>query len=95
MSFLRRHLVALSLLGLLAVLGFGFYKIVDNQNAIQQSRVASCKQTYRSFTEMFEPFFPANPADWTERQLRDWEKLGERADELAARCAQQTKPKGG
>lgn len=95
MSLLLRNLVALSLFGMLAVVGWGFKLLVDNQHAIQQSRVASCERTYHSFPLMFQPFFPSNPADWSEQQLRDWEKLGARADELAAGCSQQTKPKGG
>lgn len=57
---------------------------------IQTSRINSCRATYRSFPEMFKPFFPPNRSKWTDKQEADWNKLQNRATELASKCKRQT-----
>ncbi len=64
-------------------------------NDIQKQRISSCQKTYRAFPEMFQPFFPRERKDWTDEQRLAFTKLERRADELAAKCHQQTKTKGG
>lgn len=91
-------LIVSLIVGILAIPLLVLYvnHLSSQRNAdLQRSRVESCERTYHSFPLMFQPFFPADPAVWTERQLQDWEKLGARADELAAGCSQQTNLEGG
>lgn len=94
-SRLLAAVLVLSVLAFASLIAYANHLSRQRDAAIQRSRVESCERTYQSFPLMFQPFFPADRADWTARQLRDWEKLGARADELARQCVKQTTPKGG
>lgn len=58
----------------------------------QQSRIASCRQTYESFNEVFKPFFPP-PKKRTQEQRDNLQKLSDRVDELKKNCSVQTRPR--
>lgn len=60
---------------------------------IQESRVASCRQTYESFREVFKPFVPqklTKPYSPIERRTIQFNRT---VDELKRRCDTQTEPK--
>lgn len=63
-----------------------------DQDAIERGRLHSCQQTYRSFPEVFRPFFPADRKTWPPMVRRNWAKLIKRTDELARGCSQQIQP---
>jgi hypothetical protein len=83
----RNRLAVVLALGVVALVGVILYAnhLGDQRiNDIQASRISSCKQTYRSFPEMFS-VFPISKANRL--------KLQNRADELASRCGQQVEAK--
>lgn len=68
----------------------------ENHNRIseiQQSRVDSCKGTYRGIKEVFKPFFPAAPR--TNEQQADLDKFNQTINRLQKGCVKQTKAKVG
>lgn len=58
---------------------------------IQDSRVESCKGTYRGIREVFKPFFPAAPR--TKEQQADLDKFNRTIAHLQKGCVKQTKTK--
>lgn len=66
---------------------------VENSNRIteiQQSRLDSCKRTYNGVSEIFQPFFPANPETKEEKEFIH--KFNMLIDKLVAGCEKQTHP---
>lgn len=62
-----------------------------NQNRItdiQKARRESCEQTYKSFRQVFEPFFAKNPKG---KQKRDQDKFNRIVDAKILHCAIQTR----
>ncbi|MDQ5821955.1 MAG: hypothetical protein M3540_10990 [Actinomycetota bacterium] len=60
---------------------------------IQQSRIASCRQTYEGVRDVFRPFFRP-PKERTAKERRDVEKFNRTVDRLKRRCDLQTQPGG-
>jgi hypothetical protein len=86
----------LALLGYLVLAFFvvlGLYFNTQRVNEIQASRVASCRQTYEAFHEVFKPFFRP-PAQQTPKERRDIAKFNSTIDRLKAKCGEQTSTKG-
>lgn len=59
-------------------------------NEIQDSRVSSCKTTYRGIRKVFSPFFPPSPR--TEQQQHDVNQFNRIIHDLVDGCGKQTKP---
>lgn len=57
---------------------------------IQQSRVSSCRKTYNSIHEVFEPFFPKKPRTRAQQELID--RFDHRVHLLVMGCTKQTAP---
>lgn len=58
---------------------------------IQESRVFSCKSTYRGVRRVFRPFFPKNPR--TAQQRAVVHKFNKKINQLVNGCEIQTNPK--
>lgn len=56
---------------------------------IQESRVASCRQTYEGIRDVFRPFFRPIKERTAEEQA-DIDKFNDAVDQRKAACAQQT-----
>lgn len=61
----------------------------------QASRVASCRQTYRAFKKVFEPFLPPGPepGEKPTPQQKRVQQFEDSIDGFILDCDQQTKPK--
>ena len=77
----------------IGVLHINTSRIADNRERIrdiQESRVFSCRQTYRAFHLVFDPFLP-KPEMRTPRQREDIAAFNKTVDMLIAGCGHQTR----
>lgn len=69
--------------------GIGIYAYFSNHdriNQIQASRLESCRRTYASFAQIFDPFIPKNQTPAAEKKTDEFEAIIAR---LERRCAAQ------
>lgn len=72
--------MAFALVGAVILAG---WSITAWRDALQESRMRSCRQTYQAFIEVFRPYFPSSrPAELA--------KFKRTVARLKSRCAEQT-----
>jgi hypothetical protein len=82
---------------LIGIVFTGSSRIKENKDLvaeIQTNRVASCRQTYESYIEVFRPFFPSGRPTkqnkrWAPEQRKNWGKLTGTVERLKGRCDEQ------
>lgn len=84
----------LAVIALLCSIVPGTYLIIKNRqliNAGKRDSIASCKHTYDSFREVFEPFFPV-PKKQNEGQKLLLRKLDKTIERLKPTCDRPAQP---
>lgn len=74
-----------------AIVFYSIWQLRSQNSNIQHSRVRSCQVTYRSFRDVFEPFF-RDPKVQTLKEKLDQAKFEAIITEKIKGCSTQTKP---